>query len=266
MHQSVLQRFAQLPNVAAIYLLGSAADETTDSWSDTDVLLVMREYHQPKSTVDTVIVVLSANGSLFNVAINDADPDHIVVRACFDSFERYDVVIVTQHWLQSNGLSPPYRRVFTDMIFNEATMNAMLTSMTPQQSLFKGHKVSAVSSIATTFREKAITAVVKTVREDLLIAAHLTLDLWREVMVLWMMFRDNEAGTNIHKTGGVGNKLLQATQSLDVQTPLGILHAIEGACLQFDDAARLVSPEYSGNSQPLISAIARARKQLAQHD
>jgi hypothetical protein len=66
----------------------------------------------------------------------------------------------------------------------------------PPQEL--GDKIAALSS---RFWFTAVMACIRLARKDHLIASHLALELWREILVLHMLERDNRAGTNHHRFG-----------------------------------------------------------------
>jgi len=75
----------------------------------------------------------------------------------------------------------------------------------PRETTEPGHcqePGGAVAEIADSFRFDAVLAAVKAARGDVLIGAHLTLQLARHVLVLAMLLRDRDAGTNHHRHGG----------------------------------------------------------------
>jgi len=73
------------------------------------------------------------------------------------------------------------------------------------QALEPGQHQEPSEAIAETpalFRFEAVLAAVKAARGDVLIGAHLTLQLARHVLVIAMLLRDRDAGTNHHRHGG----------------------------------------------------------------
>lgn len=60
----------------------------------------------------------------------------------------------------------------------------------------------AVAGLVNDFRFDAALAAAKAARGDILIGAHLTLQLARHVLVLAMLLRDRDAGTTHHRFGG----------------------------------------------------------------
>jgi len=60
----------------------------------------------------------------------------------------------------------------------------------------------AAAELAGSFRFDAVLAAVKAARGDVLIGAHLTLQLARHILVIAMLLRDRDAGTAHHRHGG----------------------------------------------------------------
>ena len=121
--------------------------------------------------------------------------------------------------------------------------------------------------LARDFHFKSMQAVYKVVRNDLLIALHLTLDLIRDCCVLEMMLRDRETGTNIHKHGGVGNQLLLQLESTRKPfTSVGILDSIRESNEIFEKLAGEWSGEFLEGRQPLLSWIEKAKAELSRQE
>jgi hypothetical protein len=60
----------------------------------------------------------------------------------------------------------------------------------------------AVAELINRFRFDAVLAAVNAARGDILISAHLTLQLARHILVIAMLLRDRDAGTTQHRFGG----------------------------------------------------------------
>jgi hypothetical protein len=114
--------------------------------------------------------------------------------------------------------------------------------------------------ISNDFWFKGILGVYKVVRNDLLIALHLALDLIRDCLVLRMMLRDRAKGTNHHRIGDFGN---QELQTLKIPSPefssAGILTSIGYSGEIFDQLAKELSKEHIEGQFLLQEAIQRAR-------
>jgi hypothetical protein len=73
------------------------------------------------------------------------------------------------------------------------------------QALEPGQRREPSEAVAETladFRFEAVLAAVKAARGDVLIGSHLTLQLARHVLVIAMLLRDRDAGTDHHRHGG----------------------------------------------------------------
>lgn len=109
---------------------------------------------------------------------------------------------------------------------------------------------------------KGVMAVHKVAREDLLIAFHLALDMVRDCCVLMMMLRDRSEGTDYHRDGGSGKRLVAEFDSV-VQRPTAasILATIEASSIVFDELATCWSDSYTNHGLPLLDRIRYARKE-----
>jgi hypothetical protein len=106
-------------------------------------------------------------------------------------------------------------------------------------------------------------AVYKVVRNDLLIALHLTQDLIRDCCVLGMLLRDRATGTNIHKHGGMGNQLvIQLETTQKPFTSIGILDSIQASHEIFEKLACEWSPAYQEDRHLLLEWIEKAKLEL----
>lgn len=89
------------------------------------------------------------------------------------------------------------------------------------------------------------TAVTKVMRDDLLIALHLTLDLYRYCIILGMWLRARETGTNIHRVGGLKNDLIENMDiKIDDFSKKGMLNCIEKCGEEFDKLASEWTADY----------------------
>jgi hypothetical protein len=64
------------------------------------------------------------------------------------------------------------------------------------------NSADAVAEVIVAFHFDAVLAAVKAARGDILIGAHLTLQLARHILVIAMLLRDRESGTTHHRFGG----------------------------------------------------------------
>jgi hypothetical protein len=93
------------------------------------------------------------------------------------------------------------------------------------------------------FLFKGSLAITKVMRDDLLIAFHLCLDLLRDCCLLQMILPDRQEGRTYHKTGGeAANKFIREFRAIPRSTDsIGILRTIEESIQCFDTRHRMVS-------------------------
>jgi hypothetical protein len=127
---------------------------------------------------------------------------------------------------------------------------------------------AGIAEMVDAFWFKAVVAIGKVMRDDLLIGGHLALDLARDCLVLEMMRRDRALGTTVHRTGGWGNDVIwDVWPSAALATPGGdgaraILDLVERCSAAFDGLVTQLAPgtrPRAGLLQPTIDA---ARAQL----
>lgn len=128
-----------------------------------------------------------------------------------------------------------------------------LTSFTEQQ--FK--------DLVNNFWFVASLSLYKVMRNDLLIAQHLALDLYKDCLSLGMILRDRETGINIHKTGGVGNDI---AKNLDIPleriTQLNVLNLIDNCGREFDQLCIKWNQDFSPRHKTLLPQIQKAKSEV----
>ena len=250
-------------DVLGLLLFGSYSrgENHHDYWSDIDLLVVVK--NEKLETFFPTIEWIRSFGGLYTCD-QSFDEFKGTTRACFEDFRRVDFVITTEEKLVKidEWSSVPFaagarilfsRSQVVAEVSRSGNLQRKLTPVTEDQFLEMVRK----------FRFKSMLAVDKVVRNDLLIALHLSLDLIRDCSVLGMMLRDRRTGTNIHKEGGVGNQLaaqLQMTQK--PFTSLGILDSIKESNQVFETLASEWSSDYQENRQMLFEWIERAKVEL----
>jgi hypothetical protein len=251
-------------DVLSLFLCGSLTkpEAQPDDWSDIDILLVLKD-----GKIDNYfpnVEWLTHFGELYTYS-QSADSFSGTTRACFENFNRIDLVITTEeklaHW-HSRPLLSGARVLFSrsknvDAIVDQEYVRQEMPSATPEQFL----------ELVRDFRFKSMLAVYKVVRNDLLIAVHLAQDLVRDCCVLGMMLRDRAAGTNIHKQGGIGNRFvaqLEVTQQRF--TASGILDSIKASNEVFETFAREWSSSYQENRHLILGWIEKAKRELREEN
>ncbi len=250
-------------DVLALLLFGSYLKPETqfDFWSDVDVLLVVR-----RAALARFYPAIDWLKPLGRVYTHNQSSNEFMgtTRVCFDDFRRIDFVITTEVQLKEVETWPhlPFYQG-TKPIFSRSNTVDNIAIQTYKQPELIPISTEQFQAMANQFWFKGMLAVYKVVRNDLLIALHLALDLIRDCCVLEMMLRDRAAGTNHHREGGIGNQFvgrLQGTQH--PFTASGILDIVEQSSVEFDNLALQWSDSYQENRHPLLSWINHARESL----
>ena len=248
--------------VIALALFGStvSADRQLDSWSDVDCLLVVGEqvYSQFFPGTDWLYPL----GELFTHEHSE-NTFHGTLRACFVDFRRIDFVITTPSRLDrlSEWPSVPFWRGVRLIFSRSPKITELLFRARPPKPVYPS--TSQFEEMVDHFWFKAMLAGYKVLRKDRLIALHLALDLVRDCCVVGMMLRDRFEGTNIHRDGGFGNRIVADLESTHADyTPNGILAMIEQSAVQFDRLAAEWSETYRQKSSPLIEWLRLIRGTL----
>jgi hypothetical protein len=255
--------FQARAEVVGLLLFGSGCnpDFPPDDWSDLDVLVVVKDGGHEQFF--PMVEWLAAFGKLYTYS-QSADDYKYTTRACFDDFSRIDFVITTEGQLVDIRKWPtiPFQTGIKILFSRSNLVDEISAQAYPPQELPPVTQDQFLELVRN-FRFKSMLAVYKVVRNDLLIALHLTQDLVRDCSVLGMLLRDRATGTNIHKHGGVGNQLvaqLEITQK--PFTPVGVLESIQASNEIFDKLAREWSSSYQENRQPLLAWIEKAKAEL----
>lgn len=247
-------------SVRALLVQGSCADPrlALDPWSDVDVTLVVADgaLNRYFSATDW----LTPLGEVYTVNRSVGDTAR-TLRVCFTDFRRLDYVLLQEsdfpaHTIASNDIRVLFTRspLVTDATARERLVP--LATPTPAKR--------DLGQIGNDFWFKGMLATDKVIRNDLLIASHLTLALAQDVLVLQMWRRDRALGTTHHRAGGWGNAVAaEVGTALDLSSPVAILASIERLALLFDQLAREWEPDHRDGRGPLLEWIAYTREALA---
>jgi len=250
-------------DVLALLLFGSCStpESNRDCWSDIDALIVVEE-----RAVASYYPTLEWLGPFGTIYTSDQSSDAFrhLTRVCFRDFRRMDIVVATEskfaeidHWPR-NPLYPEAKVLFSrSMIVDRAlvllTKRPDLSPFTPDQ----------FQEMVRAFRFKSMLVIHKVVRDDLLVALHLALDLIRDCTVLGMALRDRAEGTSVHNTGGIGNQTVKQLDGIGRQfSALGILDTVEQSSIIFDRLSNEWSGDSHENCRPILSWIEEARKEI----
>lgn len=233
-----------------------------DAWSDLDVLVVVRDKAMPRFYPSTTW--LEPLGRLFAREQFDGDAAS-TTRVCFEDLRRLDLVIAAESsarrvnsWPQvafANGIRVLFSR--------SAQIDACLAGPL-RASAYTPPSAEQFARLADGFWFRAIVAIAKVARDDLVIGLHLALGLYQDCCVLTMMLRDRATGTGQHRTGGVANDSV-ATYSGTAQPPTaeGILNLVEATGRIFDRLALSWSESYRPRIEQLQAAVDLARKAIS---
>lgn len=248
------------PDIEALTLLGSEAQERGDAWSDIDLLLVVRD-----GVLERYFPPFAWLAQLGPVYASEIHPGEFssVARLCFEDLRRIDMIATTVSSIERHAEWPG--RPF-------AAGNRVLFSRNPSVNAILGLDLEvpavqvpdeAFENLANGFWFKGIVAVQKVVRGDRLVAFHLSLELIQELAVLAMLLRDRATGTNQHR-GGLGDDEVLALESTrQPHTPAGILASIAASAVAFDRLAARWLPEYQPRSGPLLEWVEAAHASIA---
>ena len=192
-------------------------------------------------------------------------PVFATTRVCFQDLRRIDVLITTETQLTQITKWPrvPFWKGVRVLFSRSYQVEAFLsdTFASPALSLVSDE---VFEMMVHDFWFKALVAAYKIIRDDLLIALHLALDLVRDCCELEIMLRDRVEGTNIHREGGIGNQFVQQLeQTRQPYTALGILAMVEQSAHLFDELAIRWSDPYQEKREPLFAWIQLAREMVA---
>jgi hypothetical protein len=261
----LISYFESNVDVLGLLLFGSCSktDFPRDDWSDIDILVVVKD-----DKIDDffpAVEWITAFGRLYTYS-QSSDDFKFVTRVCFENFNRIDFVITGEEKLANVNHWPsvPFfagtkallsRSKVVEEIASQGSFPYILSLRTEDQFL----------ELVRNFRFKSMQAVYKVVRNDLLIALHLTQDLIRDCCILGMMLRDRATGTSIHKHGGSGNELVARLHTARKPfTSLGILESIKESNELFEKLAGEWSNTYHENRQLLLDWIEKAKAELVE--
>ncbi len=247
------------PDVLALARFGSLFHTQTplDMWSDLDLLLIVA--NQALARFYPGVDWLSPLGRLY--VYDQPAGKSKTTRICFEDMRRIDFVIMTAANLEALEDTPaiPFAAGM-HVLFSRSPHVTHLLTRPPASSVFTPFAPDQFATVVNHFWFKATLAVYKLVRNDLLIALHLALDLIRDCCVMGMVLRDRESGTNHHHTGGIGNDLVARLHVTGAPyTPTGILRIVEQSAIEFDRLATEWSESYHAKRQPLLAWIQVAR-------
>jgi len=257
--------FRRKRQAKAVILYGSlAGDEAlVDEWSDVDMKVILSE-----SLIDSFFQStrwLAPTNDIIAVDRRTHGPVR-TLRVCLTPFRRFDLTFIPVSCMKqiaslgSEALHRPYAVLWSRM----PRLQELLASVRPQAAI-AAYDSDQIDRLAEVFWFKATIAISKVVRNDLLVALHLALDLARDCLLLQMILRDRALGTNVHRTGGFGNEICPKLR-VRAQANFGLeaLKMIRTYGPLFDSLASQLSPNYERRHDKLLAALERAEAHLKQ--
>jgi hypothetical protein len=233
--------------VARFGVTGSVVTGTVDRLSDLDLIAVAHDL--PDAAGDLTMV--SAAGQVWSIERQDGD-DGRTLRLVYTDGRRIDLLLRTSYY----DLPEPV--LWLDF--------AATPGPSPLPALPERRDPARAEVLAV--RHVAALAAAKLGRRDLLIGAHLCLEVARQVLVVSMRLRDQESGCTHHHHGGRRDR-----DSLRVSGALDGLPADAGPedwidlllrlTVAFDAAAKALWPDHRPDWQGLDAIVADARTALA---
>jgi hypothetical protein len=164
---------AEDPRISGLRVHGSAGGlgASADRWSDLDLVITAADL---AGAAEGFARRIGCRLSPVFAASRDGDSSANCVRLVLRDLRRIDITATA---LAAEDQDP--------------------ASSAPDQDLAEG-----VAELIAGFRFDAVLAAVKAARGDVLIGAHLALELARRILVIAMLLRDREAGTAHHRFGG----------------------------------------------------------------
>lgn len=245
--------------VLSLSLYGSLASSEIekDSWSDIDALLVVED--SVLANFYPSIEWMSPLGKVFVLQQSSHDQTS-TTKVIFEDFKKIDLVITTKsRIIGSKPFWTKQKFVFSNSEEIKQILEEKALITTPDNP-----NDYDLEKLANEFWYISFTVVSKVIRNDLLIALHLALDLYRLCLVLSMWLRDKETGTYIHRTGGIRNDTIEKMNiRLEKITEKGILTLVEQCGREFDKLALAWSPDYAPHFPIFERLVNTARKDLS---
>jgi len=252
-------------NTKALILIGSFTRQKIepDYWSDLDLVIVGREGFQEKyaNSLDW----FSPIGNIFCSDRSSCAAGEIL-RICMADFQRFDFLFVeksklneTEEW-NFNPFDGGYRILYSDI----PNIDQLLNKIAKIRISIRDNNVK-FEEMVTDFWFKGTLAITKTVRNDLLIALHLGLNMVEDCLVLRMMLRDKTEGSRFHRTGTNHDNIKKYVDSLNIGfSSREILTIVRVSGLEFDELASKWDHSYKSHMKTFSKWIDKAEEYLNQ--
>ena len=259
MAKELSARLKENSAVKAVVLTGSLADDAVeiDEWSDVDLKVIVADASLSALYHDTTW--LAPDDEI--IAVDRVEQGcSKILRVCLAPLRRLDISWIPVSELQNTSEwavnpFPGKHAILWSRIPGLAELIAAIALAPP----FEDDYGTRVGPMADSFWFKAAIAVGKVARNDLLVGLHLALDLVRDCLVLQMMLRDREKGTNVHRRGdGMKDVVARLCTRAETYSAAEILDVLVVCGPLFDELAAQLSCDYRKRWSALEPAVRRA--------
>ncbi len=251
--------------VLGLAVVGSLAGDgaLADEWSDLDLLVIAADTHWPYPPAHEW---LGRVAPLYGWETHETPAaGGWVTRAYLADGHRVDVVLAAERVLHSGDRAIGWMlRSDVRVVFSRSAALDGLLGRPPHPPADGLVPEPDLATLAAGFRFRALLAVGRIVRSDLLMASDLAHRLAMDCCLAAMLLRDRQTGTDHHRRGRPDepyDSLLPAVPGSPTQATL--LDAIEAISQAFWRLWSTLSGEEAGDDRPLADAIRRAREAVA---
>jgi predicted nucleotidyltransferase len=240
-------------DVVALVVFGSAArgEATIDLWSDVDLLLITTD--EGLASFFPTVEWLRPLADIYAYEQQSNDLTH-TTRICFTDIRRVDLVFMTATALKQYDQATFWQP--GKIVFAKVSAVSEKLRQTSHISAFSLPSAEDFRRMVEQFWYRSTVAVYKVIRDDWLIAWHLSLELIQDCCVLGMMLRDRQGQTNHHRASGLGNDIVVQLPTFPATfTAAAILDVIGETAVLFDHLAGQWSQDYEARKRPLLNWI-----------
>lgn len=259
--EKITDSFRNNEKVVTFAVFGSISGEEFDYWSDIDGLLVVEDEHYEDFA--NSLSWVEKFGNIFAYQKNQTETQ-VTLRLVFDDFKRLDFVVIKESDI--NNVVKPEKGPFWEninIIFSRSDEISKLLQKAKKVVLPPQFSGQQFQDLVNNFWFVFSLCLYKVARNDLLIATHLVLDLYKDCLLMGMIIRDRETDTNIHKTGGMGNEIAKNMEiKLQTVTQENILDILSQCGKEFDKLCLKWDQDYKSQQKDFQKFIRKAKDDL----
>ena len=244
-----------LPEVRALVVTGSGATGADmDRWSDLDLVVVTAD--AAAGGFASAVEWLAPIGEVYALDTS-VGPDRETVRVCFTNLRRVDFLFVRQSALAVFAAAPGPLQAGARVLLDRTggALGEALRGVPGAASPDPDAAEDAFRSLERGFRWNGVLAAAKVGRGDLLIGAHLALEMAQACLVLGMLLRDRALGTRHHRRGDGAVPPLRLPSELTAE---GVADLIAASCACWEALGVEWDPAYVFPKAPMLALLGRA--------